>query len=55
MILFLNMTYFFCQVFIPKYTEEELALMQREAEIAEKVGHNEQHGQCCGAGQEYFA
>jgi hypothetical protein len=26
------------QVFIPKYTEEELALMQRQAEIAEKVG-----------------
>ncbi len=26
-----------CQVFIPQYSEEELAIMQRQAEIAEKV------------------
>jgi hypothetical protein len=27
----------FAQVFIPQYSEEELAIMQRQAEIAEKV------------------
>ncbi len=27
----------FAQVFIPQYSEEELAIMQRQADIAEKV------------------